>query len=75
MRVYFLIVVALFCSVQNAVSDDFVSADIATRGLLDTDFPRLSKLDTGVYTYEGLHSPLADGTTFNTVSLIIFAVN
>lgn len=71
MRVYILILIVFFCSVQNAISDDFASADIASRGLLDTDFPRLQKLDTGIYTYEGLHTPLADGTTFNTVSLII----
>lgn len=75
MRVYILIAIAFLCSVQNAITDDFASADIASRGLLDTDFPRLSKLDTGIYTYEGLHSPLADGTTFNTVSLIIVTDN
>lgn len=75
MRVYILIAIAFLCTVQNAISDDFASADIASRGLLDTDFPRLSKLDTGIYTYEGLHSPLADGTTFNTVSLIIVTDN
>lgn len=75
MRVYILILIALLFSVQNAISDDFSSADIASRGLLDTDFPRLQKLDTGIYTYEGLHTPLADGTTFNTVSLIVVTQN
>lgn len=71
MRVYVLIAIAFLFSVDHALADDFSSADIASRGLLETDFPRLQQLDSGIYTYEGLHAPLPDGTTINTVSLIV----
>lgn len=71
MRVYILIVAAFLFSANQALADDFPSADIAKRGLLKTDYPQLQKLDSGIYTYEGLHAPLPDGTTINTVSLIV----
>lgn len=56
-------------------ADDFPFADIESRGLLETDFPRLQKLDSGIYTYEGLHEPLPDGSIINTVSLIVVTEN
>ncbi|ALO47415.1 MBL fold metallo-hydrolase [Pseudohongiella spirulinae] len=59
-----------FTSLAGYVSA-FPSADIASRGLQDVDFPRSQELAPGIYAYEGLHSPLPDGTVFNTVSLII----
>lgn len=59
-----------FASLAGCVSA-FPSADITARGLQYADFPRSQELAPGIYAYEGLHSPLPDGTVFNTVSLII----
>jgi glyoxylase-like metal-dependent hydrolase (beta-lactamase superfamily II)/2-keto-3-deoxy-L-rhamnonate aldolase RhmA len=59
-----------FASLTGCVNA-FPSADIATRGLQEVDFPRSQEFAPGIYAYEGLHSPLPDGTVFNTVSLII----
>ena len=75
MKVYILIAIAFLFSVDHALADDFPFADITSRGLLETDFPCLQKLDSGIYTYEGLHAPLPDGTTINTVSLIVVTEN
>lgn len=80
MKVRHLIFAVLTCTVSLFMpaalnADNFSSADIANRGLLETDFPRLQKLDTGIYTFEGLHAPLPGGTIINTVSLIIIAEN
>lgn len=68
--------VMLICALFSLTSlmgyvNAFPSADIATRGLQEVDFPRSQELASGIYAYEGLHSPLPDGTIFNTVSLII----
>ena len=46
------------------------NADLAIRGLKVSDFPRWKKLATDVYSYEGTHSPDADGRVINTVSLM-----
>ena len=75
MRVYILIAIAFLFSIDQARADDFQSADIASRRLLETDFPQLQMLGSGIYTYEGLHSPLPDGTIINTVSLIVVTEN
>src|SRR4051812_22745119 len=47
------------------------NADIALRGLKVSDFPRWKKLADNVYSYEGTHSPDADGHIINTVSMIV----
>src|SRR5262245_58620602 len=47
------------------------NADLAVRGLKVSDFPRWKKLAPDVYSYEGTHSPDADGHVINTVSLIV----
>src|SRR5215467_8355155 len=47
------------------------NGDIAVRGLKVSDFPRWKKLAPDVYSYEGTHSPDADGHIINTVSLIV----
>ena len=47
------------------------NADLAIRGLKVSDFPRWKKLAPDVYSYEGTHSPDADGRVINTVSLIV----
>src|SRR5262245_48916673 len=47
------------------------NADLEIRGLKVSDFPRWKKLATDVYSYEGTHSPDADGHVINTVSLIV----
>lgn len=47
------------------------SAALDARGLETVDFPRMRELEDDVYIYEGLHSPIPDGTVFNTVSLIV----
>ena len=48
-----------------------ISADIAVRGLKLSDFPRWKKLADNVYSYEGTHSPDADGHIIDTVSVIV----
>lgn len=80
MKVRHLLLAALTCTfclyTPLALSaDDFPFANIKSRGLLETDFPRLQKLDSGIYTYEGLHAPLPDGSIINTVSLIVVTEN
>src|SRR5579872_2587894 len=47
------------------------NGDIAVRGLKLSDFPRWKKLGDGVFSYEGTHSPDADGHIINTVSMIV----
>lgn len=80
MKVRRLLIAALTCTLSLFMplalnADDFPFADIESRGLLETDFPRLQKLDSDIYTYEGLHAPLPDGTIINTVSLIVITEN
>lgn len=73
-RLFFRVMLtcALFLSGSLAgYASAFPSADITARDLQDVDFPRSQELAPGVYAYEGLHSPLPDGTVFNTVSLIV----
>jgi len=67
---------ALFCAlllISPTVKGADVppSADITARGLKDVDFPRMREIHPNVFVYEGLHSPLPDGTLINTVSLIV----
>lgn len=71
-----LLATALACALivvsPAALSADVPpSADIADRKLEDVDFPRMREIHSGVFVYEGLHSPLPDGTLINTVSLIV----
>jgi glyoxylase-like metal-dependent hydrolase (beta-lactamase superfamily II) len=47
------------------------NGDIAVRGLKVTDFPRSKKLAEGVFSFEGTHSPDAEGHIINTVSFIV----
>ena len=47
------------------------NGDIAVRGLKLSDFPRWKKLSDGVFSYEGTHSPDAEGHIINTVSMIV----
>lgn len=49
-------------------------ADISTRDLQVTDFPRLKELAPNIYAYEGLLS-LPGGVAFTTVSLIVITTN
>ena len=68
-----LLVLALMdTTVARAQEKTNVSnADLAIRGLKVSDFPRWKKLANDVYSYEGTHSPDADGRVINTVSLIV----
>lgn len=59
-------------SVGQAQEKTTVSnGDIAARGLKTADFPRWKKLAPNVYSYEGTHSPDAEGHIINTVSMIV----
>jgi glyoxylase-like metal-dependent hydrolase (beta-lactamase superfamily II) len=75
MKTWHLLVVVLVCALVHPVAarraDAVASADISTRGLKQSDFPRWQKLAPDVYAYEGLHAPDAKGTIVNTVSLIV----
>ncbi|HEY4366662.1 MAG TPA: MBL fold metallo-hydrolase [Steroidobacteraceae bacterium] len=51
------------------------SADISKRNLKPSDFPQKQELAPGVYAYEGLHAPDADGTYISTVSLIVITTD
>jgi glyoxylase-like metal-dependent hydrolase (beta-lactamase superfamily II) len=72
MLVGLLILSSMNTTVSGAQEKTNVSnADIAIRGLKVSDFPRWKKLAPEVYSYEGTHSPDADGRVINTVSLIV----
>ncbi len=61
----------LAVSVQAHSQGDTSTANIATRGLTESDFPRWQEIEPGIYAYEDLHSPDGAGNVINTVSLII----
>lgn len=58
-------------SAQAQSQGDTSTANIATRGLTESDFPRWQEIEPGIYAYEDLHSPDGAGNVINTVSLII----
>ena len=74
LRILFLLLACIAIVAGNAGAQEKTSvsnADIAVRGLKVSDFPRWKKLAPDVYSYEGTHSPDADGHVINTVSLIV----
>src|SRR4051812_14358517 len=59
--------------VQAQEKTNVSNGDIALRGLKLSDFPRWKKLAPNVYSYEGTHSPDAEGHVINTVSMIVIS--
>jgi len=71
----FLIAFAIFAMAASAgwaqEKTNVSNGEITKRGLKPSDFPRWKKVGPDVYTFEGLHSPDADGSIINTVSMIV----
>lgn len=70
---HFLVLVCVLALPSYAMAADKhpKSADIATRGLTEKDFPRWQQVVPNVYAYEDTHMPDPDGHVINTVSLIV----
>lgn len=60
----------LACPMTGHAAETVRSADISTRNLTESDFPRWQELAPDVYAYEGIHMP-GNRHSINTVSLIV----
>ena len=61
----------LACGAQSWGAEKMQTADISTRGLKTSDFPRWKQLEPGIYAYEGLFNEDPGGVHINIVSLIV----